>query len=553
MYQPGNPLIFSSGLFFLLFTVLYGGYLLLHRHHDARILYLTIFSIFFYYKSSGEYVGLLFISMFMDYGLGAWIHVTKGKFARKMLMVLSVTVNLGMLAYFKYTNFFLESFAWATGGPFKPLDIFLPAGISFFTFQSLSYTIDIYRGTLKPVKSFLDYAFFVTFFPQLVAGPIVRAAEFIPQIRKEIHVSNEALARAMFLIISGLFKKAIISDYISINFVDRIFDNPTLYSGFENMMGVYGYTLQIYCDFSGYSDIAIGIALLLGYTLPENFRAPYQSVSVQEFWRRWHISLSTWLRDYLYIGLGGNRKGSFRTYFNLFMTMLLGGLWHGANWVFILWGALHGLALAIDRFFTGLGRMFSNPAARSLLVMAVLHGSAAGLTWWASENAWIQPTHVQAFYQFNGLLMAVWTALWLVGTLVDTAIRRIMRNDVWPVSRFAALLMVFHFVAFCWIFFRAGAPGNPTPMKTSYEVLLQMAASFHPQLAGQVLWGYKEVFALMLIGYVLHLIPERLDGWVQRGFARVPWPVLSLLLAAVILFYLQIRSSEVQPFIYFQF
>jgi D-alanyl-lipoteichoic acid acyltransferase DltB (MBOAT superfamily) len=174
LYDPTSPLIFSSGLFFLVFTIFFAGYQFLHRRHDARILYLTLFSIFFYYKSSGWYVGLLFVSMFMDFGLGAWIAATHGRTARKILVILSVIVNLGMLAYFKYTNFFFETFAWVNGGPFKPFDIFLPAGISFFTFQSLSYTIDIYRGTLKPVKSFLDYAFFVTFFPQLVAGPIVR-------------------------------------------------------------------------------------------------------------------------------------------------------------------------------------------------------------------------------------------------------------------------------------------------------------------------------------------------------------------------------------------
>jgi D-alanyl-lipoteichoic acid acyltransferase DltB (MBOAT superfamily) len=197
----------------------------------------------------------------------------------------------------------------------------------------------------------LDYAFFVTFFPQLVAGPIVRASDFIPQIFKPVFVTDKMIGRAVFLIAGGMLKKIVIADYISANFVDRIFDNPTLYTGLENLVGVYGYALQIYCDFSGYSDIAIGIALLMGFHFNINFNSPYQSKNITEFWRRWHISLSTWLKDYLYISLGGNQKGRFRTYLNLFITMLLGGLWHGAGLRFILWGALHGIALVIHKLY----------------------------------------------------------------------------------------------------------------------------------------------------------------------------------------------------------
>jgi D-alanyl-lipoteichoic acid acyltransferase DltB (MBOAT superfamily) len=217
--------------------------------------------------------------------------------------------NLGMLGYYKYGNLIHQLFSSLADITFQPLDIFLPVGISFFTFQSLSYTIDVYRKKLQPLDNFLDYAFFVSFFPQLVAGPIVRASDFLPQIHKPVLVTKEMFGRAVFLICSGLFKKAVISDYISLNFVDRIFDAPTLYSGLENLFGVYGYALQIYCDFSGYSDMAIGIALLLGFRFNENFNSPYQSKNITEFWRRWHISLSTWLKDYLYISLGGNKKG----------------------------------------------------------------------------------------------------------------------------------------------------------------------------------------------------------------------------------------------------
>ena len=223
----------------------------------------------------------------------------------------------------------------------------------------MSYSIDLYRGSMKPAKSFKDFLFYVSFFPQLVAGPIVRAADFIPQISEPFKFDKSKFDKALLLIIGGLFKKAIIADYISINFVDRIFSNPNLYTPFENLMAVYGYALQIYCDFSGYSDMAIGLALLMGFSLPDNFNKPYRAVSITDFWRRWHISLSSWLRDYLYISLGGNRKGNIRTYFNLMMTMLLGGLWHGASWKFVLWGFGHGTALVIEK------ALFKNPSKPS--------------------------------------------------------------------------------------------------------------------------------------------------------------------------------------------
>jgi len=232
--------------------------------------------------------------------------------------------------------------------------IVLPVGISFFTFQTISYTVDVYRRKVEPVRNIIDFGFYVSFFPQLVAGPIVRASEFVPQLYKDFKLTIEEYGHAIFLIMNGLIKKMLISDYISINFVDRVFDAPASYSGFENLIAVYGYSIQIYCDFSGYTDIAIGIALLLGFRLPLNFNSPYKAVSITDFWRRWHISLSSWLRDYLYIPLGGNRKGKIRTYINLLITMLLGGLWHGASYRFIIWGGLHGLGLAVHKIWTEL-------------------------------------------------------------------------------------------------------------------------------------------------------------------------------------------------------
>ncbi|HWB63091.1 MAG TPA: MBOAT family O-acyltransferase, partial [Chitinophagales bacterium] len=289
-YNPKEPLLFSSGFFLFLFMGFISIFYLLHKKHNVKLLYVVLFSLYFYYKSSGIYFFLLILSTVVDYNLANFIYNADSQWKKRALLIFSLVLNLGLLGYFKYTNFLYEIFCNAINQPFNPFHIFLPVGVSFFTFQSLSYTIEIYRGDMKPVGRILDYAFFVTFFPQLVAGPIVRAKDFLPQIDKPTVVTYEMLGHGLFLIMAGLFKKVIISDYISVNFVDRIFDNPTLYTGLENLFGVYGYALQIYCDFSGYSDMAIGIAMIFGYRLCINFDSPYQSSSITEFWRRWHIS-----------------------------------------------------------------------------------------------------------------------------------------------------------------------------------------------------------------------------------------------------------------------
>lgn len=350
-YNPDEPLIFTSGLFLFLFLIFAGVYYALRNKLNAKILFVIAFSLFFYYKTSGLFFLLLVFVSLNDYTIGRFMAKTSSKHRRKLLVAASCVTNLSLLCYFKYTNFFVEIVNSLRTEQLDFFNIFLPIGISFFTFQSMSYIFDIYRQRIKPLHYYWDYLFYISFFPQLVAGPIVRARDFIPQINaKNNFLSKEHLGEAIFLIVGGVFKKVIISDYISQNFVDRVFDDPLLYSGFENLMAVYGYALQIYCDFSGYSDIAIGVALLLGFRFNANFMSPYKSATITEFWRRWHISLSSWLKDYLYISLGGNRKGRIRTYVNLLLTMLLGGLWHGAALRFILWGAIHGVSLGIHKF-----------------------------------------------------------------------------------------------------------------------------------------------------------------------------------------------------------
>ena len=479
-YDPQQPMIFSSGLFLWLFLGFSLVYLLLQRKTTARLLFVSLFSYYFYYKSSGFYFFLLGIVTVSDFLLARWMYRTETSWKRRLIVCCSLCINLGLLCYFKYTNFFYEMLAPLWHGTYHPLDIFLPVGISFFTFQSLSYTIDVYRKDLKPLSNLLDYVFYVSFFPQLVAGPIVRARDFIPQIRKPLYVSADMFGQGVFFIVSGLFKKAVISDYISVNFVERIFDNPGLYSGLENLFGVYGYALQIYCDFSGYSDMAIGMALLLGFRFPINFNSPYKADSVTDFWHRWHISLSTWLRDYLYISLGGNRKGKIRTYLNLFLTMLLGGLWHGASWNFIVWGGLHGIALAVHKY------------VRSLLGRAKNY-----------------------------------------------------RSTGWKC--FFAVVITFHFVCFCWIFFRN------TTFEASAIMIRQIFTAFHPELAVQLFTGYWKVFLLMGIGYLLHACPDRWQDACSRGMIRLPLVGQALVLVLLVYLVMQVKSSDIQPFIYFQF
>jgi D-alanyl-lipoteichoic acid acyltransferase DltB (MBOAT superfamily) len=494
-YDKASPLLFNSGLFFVLFIGFLIIYMALRRNLAARILYVTLFSLYFYYKSSGLYFLLLVFIATTDFLIGRRLAASQSPRARKGWLLLSLTVDLGLLAYFKYFNFFVESLlavvrgvagwmGWNVlqGFEYERMDIFLPIGISFFTFQTISYIADIYKGRIKPVRRWIDYLFYVSFFPQLVAGPIVRAKDFIPQIYREPKLSRAELGEGVFLVVCGLLKKAVISDYISMNFVDRVFDQPLLYTGVENLAAVYGYALQIYCDFSGYSDMAIGIALLLGFRFNINFDSPYQSATITEFWRRWHISLSSWLKDYLYIGLGGNRKGKLRTYFNLMMTMLLGGLWHGASVNFILWGGLHGASLALHKG-----------------------------------------------------LMTLFPRLKATGREMGTA------------ARVAGMVATFHLVCLGWILFRAKS------LQTVIDMNRQIFTNFHAEVIPQFVEGYKLVLALMLFGFVLHMVPKRAESRCVELVGRAHWSLQACLLAVFVFLVVQFRSAGVQPFIYFQF
>jgi alginate O-acetyltransferase complex protein AlgI len=342
--------VFSSLRYFLFLSVVLAALAPRYSHRRKKLV-LCAASCFFYAAWDPRYLGLLLLISIIDYACAARITRTRSAAGRRFWVSASVVSNLAILGYFKYADFFLANVnvvlgAW--GVTLSPLRVLLPAGISFYTFKSMSYTIDVYRNHIPTTRSQLDYTMFVTFFPELIAGPIVRASVFLPQMERPIGPTRQRLIEGVSLFGQGLAKKLLVADHVAA-VADAVFANPLRFSTFTVWCGVLSYTLQIYCDFSGYSDMAIGSARMLGYDLPENFNMPYLARSVTEFWRRWHITLSQWLRDYVYVSLGGNREGPARTYVNLMLTMLLGGLWHGASWNFVVWGFLHGLALALHR------------------------------------------------------------------------------------------------------------------------------------------------------------------------------------------------------------
>lgn len=474
-YHPEAPLMFNSFVFMFLFILVLTVYAAIYRNKLSRTLFLFAFSLFFYYKTSGIFVLLLLATLVATYFLVKIMSVKEGT-VRKWWLAGTIATVLGVLAYFKYANFLYENFCHLFQQDFQALDIFLPVGISFYSFQLLSYAIDVYRKELPEEKSFLNYAFYITFFPQLVAGPIVRAKNFLPQLRKSVRLNPIEIDKGFFLIMQGLVKK-MVADYLA-QYNDLVFGNPAGYSGVETMMAIFGYTMQIYCDFSGYTDMAIGMGKMMGFDLGINFNKPYQSVSLTDFWRRWHISLSSWLRDYLYIPLGGNRKGRVRTYINLLITMLIGGLWHGANWKFVFWGGMHGVGLAIDKI-------------------------------------WKKITHGK------------------------TAEHRATRILGW----FITLL----FVAALWVFFRAESFGD------AVVILRQSVTDFQPA----ILWEFLKVrplFVVLLLAMTaIHAIPSAKFHQVEEWYVRMPFIVKAILFIVLIQCMLQLQSSEVQPFIYFQF
>lgn len=339
------------------------------RRHSrvAMMMYVLAFNLYFAYCLNGMQMWLLPLTACLNYALVQEMSLHEGR-ARRLLLWAVVAADIGALAYFKYTTFIFDDvIGKMIGSNFSLHSVVMPVGVSFYTFQAVSYAVDVYRRRFTMEVTLLEYLFYLTFFPLLLAGPITRACNLLPQLRRNSPASGRMVWTGLWLLMLGMLKKFVVADYIA-QFNNWVFDAPQSFSGFENMAAFLGYPVQIYLDFSGYSDMSIGVAAMLGFMLPDNFRFPYRSLSLTEFWRRWHISLSTWFRDYLYIPLGGNRKGTLRMYLNNFVTMLVAGLWHGASWMFVIWGALHGIGLAIHKFFSRqLGLRFPNNVAGNAL------------------------------------------------------------------------------------------------------------------------------------------------------------------------------------------
>jgi alginate O-acetyltransferase complex protein AlgI len=561
-------MLFASFDFLLFVIPVLAAYWGLAKHPRARFCLLVAASYFFYCASSRPvsgglptrwtFVGLLALTSVVDYACALFIaRLAQGSFARNLVLALSLCTNLGLLCYFKYTGFLLDAARDITQAlhieaALPTMRVALPIGISFYTFQSLSYTIDVWRGRLEPERNFLRFSLFISFFPQLVAGPIVRAADFLPQLRQRLRVSVEDIDFAATKICKGLLKKVLLGDYIAASFTDLVFSTPAQYSSLENLLALYAFTLQIYADFSGYSDIAIGVARLMGFRLNENFDRPYQAQHIGDFWRRWHMTLSTWLRDYLFFPLGGSRGSAGRTYFNLWLTMFLVGMWHGASWNFVVYGNLQAAAMLYNRFVR------TRDASAGLLPLAgvaVLVGAFMALIGYlALSLSWLAALGLGVFSVFIAVLNAL---------LPDGSASR-----GWGLLH---VLLMFHFTTLSRVFFRADNLDVAGQMASKLvewdglgvrEGLFRMHSVYswvqgsgaldaaRAPLLALAEWG---ILLLLALGLVHHLTPVR---WTERllesVFSRLPAPAIGAVLASVCLLLSQLLAGP-RPNIYFSF
>jgi D-alanyl-lipoteichoic acid acyltransferase DltB (MBOAT superfamily) len=475
-------MIFPTFNFLLFYMALWPtSWALVHAgRHGLHKLVIIAASYFFYSFWSWKLAFLLLGSVLLNWGIGRLIGLASDQTTRRAALIVGVVVNLSVLGFFKYYGWFSEELnALLTrlnlGRELPLLEIVLPIGISFYTFQGISYIVDLYRGDLDRPRSLIDVMFFISFFPHLVAGPIVRASRFLPQLERPPNPNRVFVGLGVMLILWGVFKKAVVANWLAVLLVDKAFFDPTAFGAVDLLAATYGYAVQIYCDFSAYSDIAIGVAALLGYRFQRNFNQPYRAETLADFWRRWHMSLSSWLRDYLYIPLGGSRRGPVRTYVNLLATMVLGGIWHGAAWKFVIWGALHGGMLAVERMLTG-GRPVDAGTARPL----------------------------------------------------------------W--RRALAVVFIFHFVCFCWIFFRVESVAQAGDFLTGLANWSQPSTLLTPFLGSLIAFG-------LLIQFTPPDMIERLD----RIYHRFPVWLVGVLAGVALLLMEMVGGDSSAPFIYFQF
>lgn len=591
-FDSTHPLLFTQIHFWVFFLLVYAVYCLfctgrrLTKHRRvARNGYLFIVSLFFYYKTSGLFVLLLVFSTLVGWLLGIGMDRSLSTSRRKAYATIGVTLNLLVLCFFKYAYFFTDIFNATFGTEYSiAIKIILPVGISFFTFQNISYIVDVYRRKIAHVGNPLDFGFYTAFFPQLVAGPILRADQFVPQLYKPFFLTRRQFGIAVFWILNGLVKKIVLSDYLAVNFVDRIFENPALYTPFENFSALMLYSLQVYADFSGYTDIAIGVAMLMGFYLPQNFNSPYKAQNPTDFWRRWHMSLSRWLRDYLYIPLGGNRTSGFLSYFLLFAilaiaafrlhntaftiavvticlviaallafrpshrrelgtnvnnmdTMLLGGLWHGASFNFITWGGLNGLGILVHKWWR---RQSWTTHIATLVIVTI--GLRIGTE--------VADSPLLSMLHFISLVC-------LIGYTVLHLLPQQTRGTrgAWVVW---STLLTFVFISFTRLFFRSGsnldpAEANEIAWQTASLMVGQIGSHWDLAVIPDVLSHYWRPFLLFALGMAVHWLPERFKRRYRLWFAMMPLWLMTLatVLTAVALY--QFVTADLQPFIYFQF
>lgn len=601
VFNDDHPLLFTQIHFWVFFLVVYLFFALIvarqKRQPDGsidpvrRVLrngYLFAFSLLFYYKTSGLFVLLLIFSTLLGWLLGIGMDRARSQAVRKTLRTLGVVVNLGVLCFFKYAYFFTDIFNATFNTEYSiGIKIILPVGISFFTFQNISYIVDVYKRKIPHVGNILDFGFYTAFFPQLVAGPILRADQFVPQLYRPFFLSRRQFGIAVFWICNGLIKKLILSDYLAVNFADRVFENPLLYTPFENFSALMVYSLQVYADFSGYTDIAIGVAMLMGFYLPVNFNSPYKAQNPTDFWRRWHMSLSRWLRDYLYIPLGGNRTAGFTSYFilcailliaafrlkntaftivvlvviavvllllafrpshrrtlgtnvNNMDTMLLGGLWHGSSFNFITWGGLNGLGILVYKWWKD--RSWTTRLLTLLLLAAALTA--------ASHLVESPLLNLLAFCL--QVLLGGYLILFLFSRIKSIPTFNVRLSTVWSV------LITFVFISFTRLFFRSGsnldpAEANETAWRTASQMVEQIGSHWNLAQVPDILSNYAPVFILFAIGMAVHWLPTRFKRRYRLWFASIPlWLMAPLVVLLAVVLY-QFVTADLQPFIYFQF
>ena len=621
-FNSESPLLFTQFYFWAFFALVYALFALIMngtktadsaRRMHMRNVYLMFVSWFFYYKTSGLFLIILAFITLSDWLIAQRIAQNTAPKRRLSWLCLSIAIDLGLLVYFKYAYFFTSMVNDFFGSQFEVFDLFayigngfsqsgrfdvdkiiLPVGISFYIFQVISYTTDVYRERIRPVRNILDFGFYVSFFPQLVAGPIVRAEEFIPQLYKPFRLSRRLFGLSVFWILNGLAKKIILSDYLAVNLIDRVFDNPLLFSGFENLFALFAYSLQVYADFSGYTDIAIGLAMLMGFYLPMNFDSPYKSQNPQEFWRRWHMSLGRWLKSYLYIPLGGNRRIGFGTFFwltvigivctvltgtwwvvgimavitliiiivsryrplqrkllysnlNSFITQVLGGLWHGASWNFTIWGGINGIGMIVNKFWREMGWHMR------MACMALLTASL-----WIINHHYPLPVW---------LLFAVWASIVCAGTTIRyvywlctrcITIHRTWKKITDGIATAWAIAQTFTFITFTRLFFRSSsnldpATANEVAWSTAKNMVNQMGGAWNNAIIPDFLYEYRWVVAMFVMGMLIHWLPTRWKRRYRLYFAAMPlWLMVVIVMICIVVIY-QFVTADTQPFIYFQF